>query len=74
MIKSIAGGFADDEPRGEIKKKQDTLIKILRARFRQVPIDVEKKIRVMMDTVALDSWCEYACTCCTMEEFVEAIR
>ena len=74
MIKSIAGGFADDEPRGEIKKMQDILIKILHKKFRKVPSDVENIIRKMTDSVALDSWAEYALDCYTMDEFTEAIR
>jgi len=75
MIKSIFdetfdAGVAVGETRGEAKM----LLKILQARFRRIPKDVEKLIQSMTDSVALDSWAQHAATCQSMDEFANAIR
>jgi len=59
---------------GKAEGKKDTLLKILRARFRRVPKDVEATINEMTDPVALDSWAVYAATCESLNEFAAAIR
>jgi len=76
MLKAegIAEGEARGEARGEAKGKTETLLKILRARFKRVPKDVENTISRMTDPVALDSWAVHAATCESMNEFAEAIR
>jgi len=81
MIKSIFdetfdAGFAAGEARGATKWKAEqskgTLLKILRARFKRVPRDVENTISKMTDPVALDSWAVHAATCESMNEFATA--
>ena len=79
MIKSIFDekfdeGVAVGEARGEARGKTETLLKILRARFKRVPRDVENSIGKMTDPVALDSWAIHAATCESMNEFAQSIR
>ena len=66
--------IAEGEARGEARGKIETLLKILRARFKRVPRDVENTISKMNDPVALDSWAIHAATCESMDEFATAIR
>jgi len=72
--RGIAVGEAKGKAIGEIKRGRESILKVLLARFRRVPRDVEKKIQSMTDLVALDSWLEYAATCQTINEFAKAIR
>ena len=79
MIKSIFdeefdAGVAVGEARGEARGEAKMLLKILRARFQQVPKNVEKLIQSMTDSVALDSWAQHAATCQSINEFAKAIR
>ena len=69
-----ARGVAVGEARGETKQGRGTLLKILRARFKRVPRDVENSINKMTDPVALDSWAVHAATCESMNEFAQSIR
>ena len=66
--------IAEGEARGELNKGREVLLKILRARFKRVPRDVENTISKMIDPVALDSWAVHAATCESMDEFSSAIR
>ena len=70
----VAEGEARGEARGKLNKGREVLLKILRARFKRVPRDVENTIRKMTDPIALDSWAVHAATCESMNEFAEAIR
>ena len=70
----IAEGEARGEARGKTEQGRSTLLKILRARFKRVPRDVESTISKMIDPVALDSWAVHAATCEAMDEFATAIR
>jgi len=83
MIKSIfdeefdagvAVGEARGKAIGEVRGEAKMLLKILRARFHQVPKNVEKLVQSMTDAVALDSWAQHAATCQSMAEFTKAIR
>ena len=65
---------AEGEARGEARGKIETLLKILRARFRRVPAETERGIRQMTDPVALDSWAVHAATCSSLDEFVQALK
>ncbi|MCL2304273.1 MAG: hypothetical protein FWC43_02905 [Planctomycetaceae bacterium] len=67
-------GKADGYSNGKAEGKIETLLKILRVRFRRVPRDVETVIRKMTDPIALDSWAEYALTCQSINEFAQSIR
>jgi len=71
MIKSI---FDEKKAEGKAEGKTETLLKILRARFKRVPRDVENTISKMTDPVALDSWAVHAATCESMNEFATSFR
>ena len=62
------------EARGEAKWKADTLLKILGAKFDEIPKETERAISQMTDPIALDSWAIHAATCQSMEEFAEALK
>ena len=83
MIKSIfdekydegfAVGVARGEVKGTTKGKAETILAILRARFRRVPKECESAIRQMTDPIALDSWAVHAATCQSMNEFAQALE
>jgi hypothetical protein len=65
---------AEGKAEGKAEQGKGTLLKILRAKFKRVPRDVENAIHKMTDPVALDSWAVHAATCESMNEFAEAIR
>ena len=69
-----AEGYSNGKIEGKAEQGRNTLLKILRARFRKVPRDVESVIRSMVDPVALDSWAVHAATCQSMDEFAQSIR
>jgi hypothetical protein len=70
----IAIGKAEGEAQGLARGKADTVLAVLRARFKSVPKEVEKTIRQMTDPVALDSWAVQAAVCKTMKEFAESVK
>ena len=70
MIKTI---FEEREMKGKAEGKAETVLTVLRARFRQVPKRVKNAISQMTDPIALDSWAEHAATCQTLEEFEKAL-
>ncbi len=59
---------------GVVEGKAKMVLTVLRARFNQVPQEVEETIRKMTDPTALDSWAAHAATCKTLEEFEKAIH
>jgi hypothetical protein len=75
MIKSIFDEKYDaGVVEGEARGKAETVLTVLRARFRRVPKEVEKTIRQMTDPIALDSWAAYAATCQSLDEFATALK
>jgi len=75
MAETIQRGiFQQGKAEGKAEQGKSTLLKILHARFKRVPKDVENTISRMTDSVALDSWAVHAATCESMNEFAEAIR
>jgi hypothetical protein len=52
----------------------ETVLIVLRARFKKVPKEVENIILAMTDTIALESWAAHAATCRSMDEFAAALR
>ena len=54
--------------------KAESILKVLRARFKKIPKDVEEAILAIVDPIALDSWAVQAATCDTLEEFAEALQ
>ena len=75
MIKTIFEEHADiAEARGEARGKAETVLTVLRARFKKVPKEVEKSIRAMTDSIALESWAATAATCATMDEFADMLE
>ena len=71
MIKTI---FDEKVDEGIAIGKIETLLKILRARFKRVPKETERIISQMTDPIALDSWAVQAATCRSMDEFAEMLR
>jgi len=65
---------AEGKAEGKAEKGREMLLKILQAKFKRVPRDVEHTISKMTDPVALDSWAVHAATCESMNEFAESIR
>ena len=57
----------------KVKGKAETVLTVLRARFRQVPERVENAIRQVTDPIALDSWAEHAASYQSQEEFEKAL-
>jgi hypothetical protein len=53
--------------------KAETVLTVLRAKFQDVPQEVESALRQMRDPIALDSWAAQAATSLSMEEFAEAL-
>jgi hypothetical protein len=58
---------------GVAEGKADTVLAILRDRFRKVPKGIEKAVCKITDPVALQSWVAFAATCESLNEFAEAI-
>ena len=69
-----ARGIVIGEARGEARGKAEAVLTVLRARFKKVPRGVEKAIRDISDSIALESWTVHAATCQSMEEFAEALE
>jgi len=82
MIKTIfeeqqdigeARGIARGKAEGKTEGKAETILTVLRARFRRIPRKTERVIRQMTDSIALDSWAIQAATCQSMDEFVREV-
>ena len=58
---------------GKTETGRSMVLTVLRARFQDVPQEVESAIRQMSDPIALDSWAAQAATSLSMEEFAEAL-
>ena len=56
------------------KTKAEAVFVILRARFNQVPEDIENMVRQISDSIALDSWAAQAATCQSLDEFAEMLE
>ena len=66
-----AEGEAIGEARGEMRGK---VLTILETRFSKVSQDIEKMVRAMTDSIALESLVEHAKTCQSLSEFVESLK
>jgi len=62
-----AEGAAEGEARG-------TVLTFLRARFKNVPKDIEVAVRAMTDLTALESLAVHAETCESLNEFAEVLK
>ena len=71
MIKTI---FDEREAIGEARGKAETVLAILRAKFRRVPKETEKAIRQMTDPIALDSLAAHVLHSETLDEFATALK
>ena len=58
---------------GKAEGKAETVLTVLRAKFQDVPQEVESALCQMRDPIALDSWAAQAATSLSMEEFAEAL-
>ena len=65
---------AEWQAEGETRGKIETVLNVLRARFKRVPKEVEQIMRQMTDPIALDSWAAQAATCDTLDEFADALK
>ena len=79
MIKTIFEerediGEARGVARGRAEGKAETILTILRARFRRIPKETEKAICRETDPIALDSWAVQAATCPSLNEFAQALK
>ena len=79
MIKTIFEerediGEARGEARGVARGKAESVLTVLRARFKRVPKSVEKAILAISDSIALESWAAQAATCQSMDEFAAALK
>ena len=70
----FAPDIALSEARGEARGKIETVLTVLRAKFKKVPKGVESTIRRMTDPIALDSWAVQAATCQSLDEFAKALK
>jgi hypothetical protein len=70
----VADGEARGEARGEDKGKAESVLTVLRNRFKRIPKNVEKAVTSMSDSIALESLLEHAVHSDTMEEFAETLR
>ena len=79
MIKTI---FEEREAIGEARGRADerviakaeTVLTILRAKFKRISKGIETSIRQMTDPVALDSLAVHAAQSKTLDEFLEALK
>ena len=83
MIKSIfdekydagvAVGVAVGEARGEAKGKAESVLKVIRTKFKKIPKEVERAVLGMSDSIALESLLEHAIYSDTLDEFAEWLR
>jgi len=72
--RGIAIGEARGEARGKAEAGRNTVIAVLRARFKRVPRGIEKAVRAISDPIALESWAVQAATCHSLDEFAEALK
>jgi len=62
------------ETKGRAEGKAETVLTLLRAKFRRIPKEIEKSVCQMINPIALDSLAVYVLHCDTMDEFVAAIK
>jgi hypothetical protein len=75
MVKTIfEEKFLEGVAEGEAKWKADSLMTVLRSRFKKVPKSIESEVRKMTDPTALDSWTAYASTCQSLDEFSKSLK
>ena len=70
----IAEGEARGKAEGKAEGGRNTVLAVLRARFKRVPKEIEQAIFAMSDPIALESWAVHAVTCQSLDEFSEAVR
>lgn len=66
--------FESGEASGEIKGKAETILTVLYARFKHVPLEVNEKLCKMTDSTALDSLAALAATCDSVADFAKALE
>jgi len=59
---------------GKAEGKAESVLTVLRTRFKKVPKRVEQSVRQITDPTALDSWTAQAATCQSLDEFTEALK
>ncbi|GHT13578.1 hypothetical protein FACS1894170_09730 [Planctomycetales bacterium] len=69
-----AEGRVEGEARGEARGKRDTIVAILRRRFKRVPKALETAIRQLNDPVVLESFAVEAAVCNSLAEFEKGLK
>ena len=59
---------------GVARGKAETVLTVLRARFKKVPQDIKTAILNISDPIALESWAAQAATCQSLDEFWEDLK
>ena len=67
------GWLAEGEARGKVEGKVESLLRILRVRFKSVPAECESAIRATTELARLDSWIDTAATCLTRRSISSAV-
>jgi hypothetical protein len=73
-------GIAEGEARGAVRaeareraKAQQAVLRVLKARFKNVPTSIRKSVETYTDLIALDSLLQHAAVCQSVKEFKEAL-
>ncbi|MFQ6054517.1 MAG: hypothetical protein ACE5J3_00860, partial [Methanosarcinales archaeon] len=69
MKKGIEKGIAQGIIKGKEEGKKDSIIYLLRARFKKIPARITKKIRAIKEESALEELIVAAATSNSLEEF-----
>jgi flagellar biosynthesis/type III secretory pathway protein FliH len=73
-VEGIAEGIAVGKVEGRTEHAQESVLSLLRRRFNNVPVRVEKIIQQMSDIVALDSLLFSASECKSLSEFAKELQ
>ncbi|GHT11158.1 hypothetical protein FACS1894170_04340 [Planctomycetales bacterium] len=74
IAKGRVEGEARGEARGKVEGKRDTIVAILRRRFKRVPKALETAIRQLNDPVVLESFAVEAAVCNSLAEFEKGLK
>jgi hypothetical protein len=66
-------GEARGEARGKAEAGRNLVLRFLRAKFKNIPKEIEESVLGMSDPIALESLAEHAATSVTLDEFATAL-
>jgi hypothetical protein len=61
------------EARGKIINARQAVLRVLKARFKNVPASIRKSVETYTDLIALDSLLQHAAVCQSLKGFKEAL-